>query len=288
MTQEERDQKYMEYTNEAFWTGHYHFLTQALAIAMQSTMVWRLVGTGTPFTYFDLFHFAKKRDEEDPLNDDQFFMVSDEGAIGFSPGLEFLTEWIFVPMEPCEERERLLQEVGELLHQQKEIRESIDNAVEEGLERERQQKLQQESQQARQYMMLNGDQQIGPFSIDELLRQSLTVETYVWTQGMAQWQMAGQVPEIVDAMRRKQAAPPPPPIPSQIPVPPVPPPVPQRQAASSDKYYTLDDEEELIGPFTVDELLRHNLKPAKLVKSAATGKWQKASDVEELKKALGR
>lgn len=136
MTQEERDQKYLEYTNEAFWTGHYHFLVQALAIAMQSTMVWRLVGTGTPFTYFDLFHFAKKHDEEEPLNDDQYYMVSDEGAIGLSPGLEFLTEWIFIPMEPCEERDRLLNELGELLHQQKEIRESIDKAVEEGLERE--------------------------------------------------------------------------------------------------------------------------------------------------------
>lgn len=214
LTKEERDKKYQEYTNEALFTGHYHFLVQALAVAMQSTMVWRLMGTNDAFTFVDLFEFAKKRDEEDPLDEYQFYMVTSEGAIGLSAGLEYLTEWIFIPMEPCEERERLLEEMGEKLQLQAAAREAVDKAVEEGLaEQQRQQQAQQQPQPPAQalpkYLVLFGDKYEGPFSVDEMRTMNLTLETYVWTEGMEQWKMVGQLEELPIALGLVQPTVPP-------------------------------------------------------------------------------
>ena len=215
MTKEEREKKYQEYTNVAFLTGHYHFLVQALAVAMQSTMVWRLAGTGDAFTFFDLFEFAKKRDEADPLDEYQFYMVTREGAIGLSAGLEYLTEWIFIPMEPCEERDRLLEELGERLQAKEAAREAVDKAVEEGLaEQQRQQQQQQQQQQSQglpKYMVLFGDKYDGPYSIDEMRTMNLTLETYVWTEGMEQWMMVGQLEDLSIALGLIQPTVPPPP-----------------------------------------------------------------------------
>ena len=38
-------------------------------------------------------------------------MVSGEGAIGVSPGLEFLTKWIFIPMSAGPERDAILEKM---------------------------------------------------------------------------------------------------------------------------------------------------------------------------------
>ena len=45
-----------------------------------------------------------------------------------------------------------------------------------------------------------------------------TPQTYVWKQGMAQWELAGNVPELAFLF----AAPAPPPVPGGIPTPPMP------------------------------------------------------------------
>ena len=51
---------------------------------------------------------AKTYDEEHPLQEGDFYMVSAEGSIGLSPGLEYMTDWIFTPMPRGEERDRLV------------------------------------------------------------------------------------------------------------------------------------------------------------------------------------
>ena len=94
--------------------GHYRTLTQALAVAMPKCIIWRETGEGTPISVKELYDFARKQDEESPLSPEQFYMVSREGAIGLSPGLEYLTQWIFVPMEPCPLRDFMHKRFNEM------------------------------------------------------------------------------------------------------------------------------------------------------------------------------
>lgn len=111
----EQEKQNHEWAEEGFWTGHYHYLLQALAIAANRCQVWRLVETGDVFTLKELFEFAKAYDTEHPLQKDQFYMVTIEGAIGLSIGVEYITKWLFTPMEPGRERDFLLQELQETL-----------------------------------------------------------------------------------------------------------------------------------------------------------------------------
>ena len=103
---------------EAFLTGHYPYLLQALAIAIDRCLVWRLAATGEPFNADDLFRFAKAYDEAHPLEKGAFYMVSREGAIGLAPGLEYMVKWMFLPMERGAERDRLLQQLQQVMAQQ--------------------------------------------------------------------------------------------------------------------------------------------------------------------------
>ena len=86
-----------EWAEEAFWTGHCHYLLQALALAMQRCQVWRLTDTGDVFTLIELFNFAKAYDESHPLDDNQFYRTTVEGAIGLCMGVEYLTSQAAVP-----------------------------------------------------------------------------------------------------------------------------------------------------------------------------------------------
>lgn len=108
--QEIQDQN-REWAEEAFWTGHCHYLMQALALAMQRCQVWRLVDTGDVFTLMELFEFAKAYDAEHPLSEGQFYRTTVEGAIGLCLKVEYLTKWLFTPMEPGKERDALLLEL---------------------------------------------------------------------------------------------------------------------------------------------------------------------------------
>ena len=63
------------------------------------------------------------------------------------------------------------------------------------------------------YMLANNGQQFGPFDMTQLaqLVQSgqMTKNTYVWKQGMASWELAGNMPELAQLF---MATPPPPPM----------------------------------------------------------------------------
>ncbi|MDO4950696.1 MAG: zinc ribbon domain-containing protein [Bacteroidales bacterium] len=128
--------------------GHYPTFLHALAVAMQKCLVWREIDNGTPYTVKELLAFARKQEAENPLQPEQYYMVSREGAIGLSPGLEWLTKWMFLPMEPCKERDFAFRNMMEELHTEQEVEKAIEKAVTEGLAREKAAKQQAAAQPA--------------------------------------------------------------------------------------------------------------------------------------------
>lgn len=117
--------------------GHYKLLTQALAVSMTRCWVWRETAQGVPYTLKELFEFAKKVDAEQPLSGHQFYMVSREGAIGLSPGLEWMTKWMFIPMEPGKERDFLVRKMREELQTERAVQDAVEQAVQQGLAAEK-------------------------------------------------------------------------------------------------------------------------------------------------------
>lgn len=59
-----------------------------------------------------------------------------------------------------------------------------------------------------QWFISRGGQNFGPFSPEQLLQNGLTAETYAWRSGMANWQLAQDIPELTMILN---SAPPPPP-----------------------------------------------------------------------------
>ena len=259
----EKEKRNRDYAEEAFWTGHFHYMTQALAVAMGRTMVWRLVGEGTPFTLKDLFEFAKVQDEEHELTDMQYYMVSREGAIGLSPGLEFLTQWLFIPMEPCQERDFLIRDMREQLQDEEAVEIAVEKAVNDGLARERAEKASQETR----YKLYRNNQEYGPYTVAELVQYNLMLNELVWTKGMAEWKPAGQVPELAAALN---------PAPNPAPAPPAP---------AAVKYSLYRNNQEY-GPYTVAELIKYQLSPDDLVWAEGMEGWVRANEVPELAAAL--
>lgn len=117
--------------------GHYPSLMHALASAMTRCWVWREAIQGVPYTLKELFEFAKKLDAEHPVEGHQFYMVSREGAIGLSPGLEWMTKWMFIPMEPCKERDFLVRKMREELQTERAVQDAVEQAVQRGLAAEK-------------------------------------------------------------------------------------------------------------------------------------------------------
>ena len=48
----------------------------------------------------------------------------------------------------------------------------------------------------KQYYYASGDQQLGPFSLQELQSKNLQKDTYVWYEGLSDWTRAGDLPEL--------------------------------------------------------------------------------------------
>ena len=53
------------------------------------------------------------------------------------------------------------------------------------------------------HVIRNGKQE-GPFTVEELTQQGLTPESEVWAPGMADWQQAGDVPELTAVLQRAE------------------------------------------------------------------------------------
>ena len=104
-----------DWAEEAFWTGHCHYLLQALSLAVQRCQVWRFTSTGDIFTLIEIFEFAKAYDEQHPLPEGQFYLTTIEGAIGLCLGAEYNAKWLFTPMEPGTERDAILEDLKQKL-----------------------------------------------------------------------------------------------------------------------------------------------------------------------------
>ena len=64
---------------------------------MTRCIIWRYAGTEEKYDLLQLYRFAESYDKEHPLEDRSFYMVTAEGAIGVSPGMEYMTKWLFIP-----------------------------------------------------------------------------------------------------------------------------------------------------------------------------------------------
>ena len=101
---------------------HYKNLLSALSGAMPVCMVWLLAGTeDNYFNARDVFAFAlSEGGEEEEMEEGQFYVVSAEGAIGLAVNYEYLTSWIFIPVDDKEIVERELERMREELAYDKE------------------------------------------------------------------------------------------------------------------------------------------------------------------------
>jgi hypothetical protein len=80
----------------------------------------------------------------------------------------------------------------------------------------------------KKYFLYNGNEQSGPFSIDDLLSKNLTTQTPIWYEGLNEWSTVGNLPELQNLF---SAAPPP--FPSQQ----IPLEEPKHATSSADPYY---------------------------------------------------
>lgn len=95
-------------------TGHYFSLIHALGVAMARCVIWKYAGSEEKYDVLQLYQLAEDFDKEHPLTDGSYYMVSCEGAIGVSPGAEYLTKWVFLPNMDLESIEKLQNEIRAL------------------------------------------------------------------------------------------------------------------------------------------------------------------------------
>lgn len=134
-------------------TGHYLSLTHALAAALTRCVIWRHEGTDDKYDALQLCRFAEEFDKEHPIQDRSFYMVSAEGAIGVSPGLEYLTKWMFIPAMDEASIEKLQADIRQLDEQAKaeeeakrKAEEEAKREAEEAAKREAEEKARQEAE----------------------------------------------------------------------------------------------------------------------------------------------
>ena len=122
-------------------TGHYSSLIHALAVAMTRCVIWCYNGTDQKYNVLQLYRFAEDYDKEHPVKDCSFYMVTNEGAIGISPGKEYLTKWMFIPEVDEASIEKLQSDIRQLEAQSKAEKE------EELARKEAEEKARQEAEQ---------------------------------------------------------------------------------------------------------------------------------------------
>lgn len=126
-----------------FKTGHYSSLLHALGVAMTHCVIWRYAGTEEKYDLLQLYRFAEGFEKEHPIKDRSFYMVSAEGAIGVSPGLEYLTKWLFIPAMDEASIAKLQADIRQL-------DEELKREAEEKARQEAEEKARQEAEEAAQ------------------------------------------------------------------------------------------------------------------------------------------
>lgn len=72
-------------------------MTSALLEASRVCMIWRRPEEDAKYNAFLMEQLAKEYDAEQPCPEGSCYEVSVEGAIGYCPGVQYLTHWLFYP-----------------------------------------------------------------------------------------------------------------------------------------------------------------------------------------------
>ena len=150
-----------EFTLEAFelQTGHYFSLLHALAAAMTRCVIWRNADTEDKYNVSQLFTFVKDFDQEHPIKDNAFYMVSAEGAIGLSPGMEYLSKWMFIPTVDEASIEKLQSDIQQLEAEEQARIEAEEQAHKEAEERARMEAEEQARKEAEERARMEAEEQ---------------------------------------------------------------------------------------------------------------------------------
>ena len=57
------------------------------------------------------------------------------------------------------------------------------------------------------YYYVNDGKSVGPYSIEELMKQPITPDTYVWTKGLVNWVKLTELPEVYQRYLQKDMLP---------------------------------------------------------------------------------
>lgn len=82
--------------NQRFYRFHAN-LQSAVIEAARVCVAWRRPEEDTKFNVFQMEHLAREYDAENPCEEGCSYEVSVEGAIGYCPGAQYLTRWLFYP-----------------------------------------------------------------------------------------------------------------------------------------------------------------------------------------------
>lgn len=121
----------MTFEEFKFRRGHYDTLMKALLVSLDmGNLVWvSNDDEKKAYDVLDIYQFALAQDKERPLSGTQFYMVSREGAIGLSDGLEFRVKWILIPMEPSKERAYRILRLQEKIEEMRVVEQTINVSV---------------------------------------------------------------------------------------------------------------------------------------------------------------
>ena len=82
--------------NNTFYRFHQN-LTSAFIQAGEVCMIWHRPQEDATINVFQMEQLVKEYDAENPCPEGSCYEVSVEGAIGFCPGAQYLTRWLFYP-----------------------------------------------------------------------------------------------------------------------------------------------------------------------------------------------
>jgi len=86
-------------------------MTSALSEAARVCVMWRRPNEDKKINGFQLEKLAREYDAENPCPEGACYEVSVEGAIGYCPGAQYLTRWLFYP---CMDDETITEFVNDI------------------------------------------------------------------------------------------------------------------------------------------------------------------------------
>lgn len=108
----------METNNTPFYRFHAN-LQSAVIEASRVCILWRRPEEEIKYNAFQMEQLAKEYDAENPCEEGTFYEVSIDGAIGYCPGAQYLTRWLFYP---CMDEESVREFVEDIYSKLEEIK----------------------------------------------------------------------------------------------------------------------------------------------------------------------